>query len=344
MNARLGIAFAVTTVVLVGVCIVQQRQLAQLRATSESAASVRSVPAADAKSAPTPFAGSPRPAPSEQKAAPLTPAVPGAGAVESPVAAAGGEGSAKGGMGDMLAKLMEDPGMRKVMRDQQRATFDNMFGALYRELNLTEEEKGKLTDLMLDNGMKGMTRARDLFGGGDASKRAEVAKTLADDQKEMQASVKDLLGEDRYVQYEDYTKNLGNRMAVDQLKARLASSATPLEDAQAQQLLQIMREEHQMGSDATGFAGGAAANDTAQTVNALMSGEGMEQMFQKQEAINQRVAERAATLLGAEQVEALRSQQASQLDLQRMGMKMARQMMGGAGEAPAGPPATAPAR
>jgi hypothetical protein len=245
-------------------------------------------------------------------------------------------------MGGMLARMMEDPGMRKMMRDQQRSMMDTMYGPLFKELGLAAEEKSRLTDLMLDNAMKGVAHAQELFGQGDPSQREALVKTLTEEQKQSQVDIKALLGDERYAQYEDYTRNLGHRMAVDQLRARLESGTMPLQDTQSQQLLQIMREESQMGSDATGFASQGA--DPAQNLNAIVSEEAMEEFFQKQVAVNQRVAERAATVLSAEQLAALGAQQASQLELQRMSLKMARQVMGGAGDAPARAPAAPPAR
>jgi hypothetical protein len=343
MNPRLGVAFLVTALVLAGVCVVQQRQLARLRAQVESLRSAESAPTDTSVSPRTPVGRPPHSPSADSTVVDVAPATPVIEAQTAPAPVGAEEAKGKGGMGNMLARMMEDPGMRKMMLDQQRVVMNTMYEPLFKEMNLTNEEKEKLTQLMLDNAMKGVERARDLFSGGDPAKRDEATQSLGEELKQSQAEIKELLGEERFAQYEDYTRNMGNRMAVDQLKSQLASGATPLQDTQAQQLLQIMREEHEMGSDSSGFAGGAS-NDPSQTLNAIASEEAMDQLFQKQEEINKRVADRATTVLTAEQSEALRTQQANQLNLQRMGMKMARQMMGGAGDTQPAQPAPAPAR
>ncbi len=343
MNPRLGVAFLVTALVLAGVCVVQQRQLSRLRAQVASLRSVQSAPADISTSSRIPVGRPPHSPSADSTVVDVAPATPVIEALPAPAPAGAEEAKGKGGMGDMVARMMEDPGMRKMIRDQQRVVMNTMYEPLFKEMNLTDEEKEKLTQLMLDNAMKGVERARDLFSGGDPAKRDEATQSLGEELKQSQAEIKELLGEERFAQYEDYTRNMGNRMAVDQLKSQLASGATPLQDTQAQQLLQIMREEHQMGSDSSGFAGGAA-NDPTQNLNAIASEEAMDQLFQKQEEINKRVADRATTVLTAEQSEALRTQQANQLNLQRMGMKMARQMMGGAGDTQPAQPAPPPGR
>src|ERR1051326_2983785 len=46
-------------------------------------------------------------------------------------APAEGKGGSKSGFGDMLAKMMADPAMKKMMRQQQAAAMDMMYGPLF---------------------------------------------------------------------------------------------------------------------------------------------------------------------------------------------------------------------
>ena len=59
----------------------------------------------------------------------------------------------------------------------------------------------------------------------------------------------------------------------------------------------------------------------------LMSGEGVDKIYQNQETINQRVYERARAVLSESQLAAFGKFQANQLQMMRMGMNMARQFM-----------------
>ena len=63
----------------------------------------------------------------------------------------------------------------------------------------------------------------------------------------------------------------------------------------------------------------------------------MEEYFSQQELVNQRVLERAGQLLTPEQLRELEPMLKNQLQMQRAGMKMARQMFGGAENSEAPP-------
>jgi hypothetical protein len=58
-----------------------------------------------------------------------------------------------------------------------------------------------------------------------------------------------------------------------------------------------------------------------------MSGEGVDKIFQNQETVNQRVYERARTVLSESQLTAFGKFQANQLQMMRMGMSMAKKFM-----------------
>ena len=68
--------------------------------------------------------------------------------------APGSKGSQKSGFGDMLAKMMADPAMKKMMRQQQAAAMDMMYGPLFKEINLSPDDKEKFKELLLDRQMK----------------------------------------------------------------------------------------------------------------------------------------------------------------------------------------------
>jgi hypothetical protein len=65
---------------------------------------------------------------------------------------------------------------------------------------------------------------------------------------------------------------------------------------------------------------------------AIGSPEMAQRLFDQQQRVNTRVLERAGEVLTPEQVQKLEPVLKSQLDMQRAGMKMAREMFGGAKE------------
>jgi hypothetical protein len=76
--------------------------------------------------------------------------------------------------------------------------------------------------------------------------------------------------------------------------------------------------------------GGAGADGSPNMANwqALMSEDRLNQFFKQREEIDQRVLERAKSVLTPEQLRAFATHQSNQLQMQRMGMSMAAKMFG----------------
>src|SRR6185437_8351404 len=133
--------------------------------------------------------------------------VPGANTstVEAQTPAAPAGAKSKGLMGDLLSKMMDDPNMKKMMRQQQGAMMDMMYGGLFKDLGLTPEETDKFKELLLDRQMKAVEAGGAFMKlqGADTDK-TEAMNQLAAQQKESEAEVKAFLGDERYAQYKDY--------------------------------------------------------------------------------------------------------------------------------------------
>ena len=142
----------------------------------------------------------------------------------------------------MLGKMMKDPAMREMLRGQQKATVNMMYSGLFKELNLSSEEKEKLTGILVDAQMKNVENAQGIFGEKkEGAQRTPRSFSLR--QRSRPSDLTALLGEERFAQYEDYQKNMGERMQLDQLKTKMAAENLPLQDEQMAQLLQVMKEE-----------------------------------------------------------------------------------------------------
>jgi len=228
-------------------------------------------------------------------------------------------------MGDMLEKMMKDPSMREMMRSQQKAAINLMYGGLFKEMNLSPQEKEKLTGILTETQMKSVENAKGLFGGTKEGEPPEDAtKLLADAKKQSDAEINALLGDERYAQFTEYQKNISERMQLDQLKTRLEGEKLSLQDEQSAQLLQAMKEEKAavpapIPSDATQSPG---------NMKSLMTSENIDNQLQWMDDYNQRVLDRAALFLTPEQLKSYREMQEQQASLQQMGLKMAREMFG----------------
>ena len=266
------------------------------------------------------------------------------GAVAGSAPSAGGKNAATApgaakkeeGFGALLGKMLEDPGMKKMMRDQQMAMMDSMYGPLFKELGLTSEEITKFKELIVDAQMGGVANASALFGGeSDPAKREEAIRAMQAQRQAGEDQLKSLLGEDRFAQYKNYQQNLGERMTLNQFQQRLAGGQNALSEDQNTQLLAIMAEERRNAPSIYGNDPNAVP-DPAQ-FESMFSDEKMNKHFEEQEQLNQRILDRARAVLTPEQLNSLASFQTNQLQMQRFGMSMAAKMMGGKKSADAAP-------
>src|SRR5439155_5964520 len=208
-----------------------------------------------------------------------------------PQPAAADSGKSKGFFGDFLSKMMDDPEMKKMMRQQQAAMLDMMYGGLFKELGLTPEETDRFKELLLDQGMQGIDKASVfLQAGTDQPNKAAAAKELSHERDEAEEHLKAFLGEARYVEYKDYTETMAERMELNQFSQQLASSQNPLTDDQTKQLLEIMKAEKRSIPEA--FAGIDLTGDG--DWQSMFSEEQMEKSFKQREESNHRILQRAS--------------------------------------------------
>ncbi len=251
-----------------------------------------------------------------------------ANALAERIKTAGGadaEGDGKGAVwGDMIGKMMKDPAMREMMREQQKAMINMMYGGLFKELNLSPEEKDKFKELLTESQMGKVAATQGLLGGAqDEATTAAAKQAVADAKKQADADLKALLGEQRYAQYEDYQKNVGERMQLDQLKNHLAGENVPLRDEQNAQLLQIMKEEK------LALPPAISTEQSEMPDQSTFTPQKMDEQLKWMEQYNARVADRAKNVLTPEQFINYQKFQEQQASMQKLGMQMARQMFGG---------------
>jgi len=246
---------------------------------------------------------------------------------------AGSDGVFGKGMGEMLGKMMKDPAMREMMREQQKVAINMMYAGLFKDLNLSPEEKDKFKALLTDAQMRNIENAQGLFGDKKEGALEDTQKLAADAKNQTDADLKALLGDERFALYEDYQKNLGERMQLDQFKSRLAAENLPLQDEQTAHLLQIMKEEKAAVPPVI------PTDNTQFPTKELMTAENLDKQLAWMEDYNRRVLDRAGQVLTPQQLKQYREFQEQQASMQKLGLNMARQMFGsGKTAGPASPP------
>ena len=226
------------------------------------------------------------------------------------------------GMGEMISKMMKDPNMREFMRTQQKAAIKKMYGPLIADLKLPPEEQQKLNDLLVDQQMQTIERSQDIFKDGnmDLKKAAEVGKEA---EAGSEAAIQELLGPEKFAEFQDYKKNMAERMQLGEFKEQMQEAGSPVRDDQTKQMLAVIKEERERYPPVVD-ANAPGENDPT----ALFNDGRMERQMEWQEEVNRRIQERVASILTPEQLKAYTTLQDQQLSMQKFGIKMAREMFG----------------
>ena len=145
---------------------------------------------------------------------------------------------------------------------------------------------------------------------------SRMAKTVAEFQRETDASLRDLLGAADFASYEEYQGGVGDRGILERTKDDFAES--PLTEEQQQRLLKAM----QSGRKAFGDLGGAVGFSVADTSDVVI------EKLSRQESIDQHVLQLAASFLSPVQLKILGSTQAKMMTARRNGYAKARAMFG----------------
>jgi hypothetical protein len=221
--------------------------------------------------------------------------------------------------------MMSDPDTRKFIRDQQRVAMDQLYSPLVRKLGLSNEEATRFKDLLADHMMASSEKAMALMGDKTAGDKTKALSGLTEGQTQFDEEVRSFLGESRYSQYKEYQETLGERAQLNMFR-QSNSGDKAITEAQTDQLLALMAQEKKAVLAATGNTIPGA--DQAAATQAMLSEEQASKMLETQELVNQRVYEHAGEILSPEQLQSFAQFQTNQLQMMRLGVSMARKMLG----------------
>lgn len=210
-----------------------------------------------------------------------------------------------------LHELMEDPAFAAAWQAQQKAGLDGRYADLFRKLRLSPQQVDQLKTLLAERmtaSMDVMSAAREQ-GFGGRENRDELRQLMQATQAEIDAGIRELLGDQGFTQLQHYERSAPQRTLVNQLESRLSYSSAPLTSAQSEALVNILSETSGAGAGRTNRGGvsfGPGASGPASRINdaALV---------------------RAQAVLSADQLNALRQMQSDQQAAQEVRERMREQ-------------------
>jgi len=157
--------------------------------------------------------------------------------------------SSRGDMTARFEKLMADPEFATAFQAQQRARLDGRYAELFAKLNLPAETLTQLQDLITEK----QNSARDVYSAAQAEglgreNREELREIMQMTQNEINREIEALIGETGIATMHDYEQTAAQRNLVGQLETRLSYGASPLNDAQASAMVNILSQTSNSGA------------------------------------------------------------------------------------------------
>jgi len=240
-----------------------------------------------------------------------------------------------------LATLLDNPEFNKLWNSQQKMGLDSRYCALFKSLNLSTADLEKFKSLLVDK----QNAAMDVLGAAreqglnprDPADRAQVATLLQNAQAQVDNNIRQTLGDAQFAQYQNYEQTLPQRSIVNQLTQSLSYTSSPLQDSQAEQLVNILAANAPARSQGEGGAAGGGGLFAAMGGGGGMMGG---PFGNRSSPITDAAITQAQSVLTATQVSALQQLQAQQ-QAQRQLSQIVRQTMNGGSAPPSSGTSTA---
>jgi RNA polymerase sigma factor (sigma-70 family) len=199
-----------------------------------------------------------------------------------------------------IAKLMNDPATKEYMRKAMADKMRSLYGDLIQELKLTPEQTDQFLGILTGGASKALTQ---LTGGAQGSPNQADAGASQD----MGTQLRAMLGDAGCARFQEYSQEMPARATLTLLNGQLG--AAPLSAEQSTSLIQIIKAEP---ADLTqGILGGpdkAFSGSQADVDNFL----------QQVAESNQRILQRAGSLLTSDQLTALDSVLTKAIDARKL--------------------------
>ena len=197
-------------------------------------------------------------------------------------------------------KMFQDPKIQEMMKKRRNQMVEGRYKYLFDKLNLDEDQKAKLVELMGERGAAAMAMGMKMrmLETEEEKQAARDDRDLAE--QEADAKIADLLG-DQYETYTDYNKKRNEYREVEDLNRRLGDAK--LSEAQTDQLATIMND-----TNSSFQFSNEKVNESRWAVYSL-STEEKAQYAKEVEERDALVLKESESVLSTDQLDALRKEQ-----------------------------------
>lgn len=224
-----------------------------------------------------------------------------------------------------MADMMKNPAMKEMVKQQNLAQMDMIYGKLFQRFQLSDEEKQNIKALIADRMQLDVDLGLKMMGGDvTPEQRKALVEELTAAKKTSDEKIKTFLNNgDDYKTFQQWEDSKPERMQLTLGQAAFSAAGEPLTAQQEDQLVASMFSARSAMTDVPDMnkpENVTPGNLTQATVDKLTAA------FDRQA---QKVYADAAKYLSAKQLEALKTMQSQQRAMQETGLKMSQMMFGG---------------
>ena len=221
-----------------------------------------------------------------------------------------------------LAEMMDSPEMQETIRMQiENALINPVFGDFIKDLGMDEMDTETFRNLLSHRFMIGASAGMKLMSS-DKEQRAELKDQVKLEEETVDSMIKEMLGEEKFKEFEEYKNTMGERMALNQFNQQLGMSGSNLTTEQNNQLVSAMHEARLEAQKETSYFNAENADISD------FNDENLQKYQNQQQAINSKTLERSKTILDDKQFEKFELFLINLQRQQEMQLKMAQKMFG----------------
>ena len=197
-------------------------------------------------------------------------------------------------------KMFQDPKIQEMMKKRRNQMVEGRYKYLFGKLDLDEEQKQKLVELMGERGAAAMAMGMKMRMLESEEEKQAAREEREQAEAETDAKIADLLG-DQYETYTDYNQKRHEYREVEDLNRRLGDAK--LSDEQTDQLATIMNN-----TNSTFQFTNEKVNESRWAVYS-MSSEEKAQYAKEVEERDALILKESESVLSADQLEVLKKEQ-----------------------------------